>query len=595
MSFFPQAARSRPDSSESPRQRRRSVSPTKSGRHSEKSPRAANEFVQTAVRLRPFLPNELSKSGSAPQNCVEIKPTGHVILYDPEKPQQPGREFECTFAFDSSRPKSENYADQGTIYNSVGAEMVMQASTGFNCCLVAYGQTGTGKTHTVHGDWNSPEQRGFLPRISEGLFERLDHFQQEGASWRVRIAYIEVYNDRLRDLLGNAGPRVDPDRFSSDPGPGPGTSSPRRMSKPGTAAGSRLEIRNHPAVGVYVENLQELPVENLKDVARLVSKGEKAKKVERTTMNDRSSRSHTIFMFKVEVRNSSHGDFMSTMQVVDLAGRENEQTSECKGDRFRELRHINRSLFDLASCIHALCDGNRDHVPFRNSKLTMLLSDSLASNCRTTLFATLTPTPTGFDENILTCRFLESTGQITTQPVVNRFGAAEVQKHLQDEIANLQSTLVEEAVIASRQTLLKQFTLVWSDNDLQAILGAPKAGEEGSRMNLVQGACRQVATSLEGAEQSLSLLEERNQDAAHALHQVGRKLATVEKALRGAQSRKARAAGYSPASTATSADERVPGDALRRSLGFAVSKPSPRQPKAATSAKVTLPPLALAS
>ncbi|CAE7732236.1 KIF1A [Symbiodinium sp. CCMP2456] len=778
--------------------------------------------VQTAVRLRPFLPNELSKLGTAPVSCVEMKPNGHVVLSDPEKPQQPGREFECTFAFDSSRPKSDNYSDQRTIYNSVGAEMVMHGTTGFNCCLVAYGQTGTGKTHTVHGDWQSHEHRGLLPRISEGLFQRLDQCRAEGASWRVRISYVEVYNDRLRDLLEHAGPSLS--RTEND------SPSPRRFSKPGTAAGPRLEIRNHPAVGVYVENLQELPVEHLRDVARLVSKGEKAKKVERTTMNDRSSRSHTIFMFKVEVRNASNGDHMSTVQVVDLAGRENEQTSECKGDRFRELRHINRSLFDLASCIHALCDGNRDHVPFRNSKLTMLLSDSLASNSRTTLLATLTPSSAGFDENILTCRFLESTvvpvngepmatcdgrdgdaarqvepllggpdpvilkldersftyyiptitgdkdpgawydeltavlqnstltmptppkdtsaeneraqfyaagtfdhtvpdaglqamdfrynprwclagrplenlqcildlkrmveeevgkilamehqplgetkispdllqpffnsilvnfykdgkaqikwhaddencygpsdniligslsfgaarvfevrrkprrgdtdrsaqqlqrillqpgsllvmggamqanwqhslppdpsclegrvnltfrrivgGRITTQPVVNHFGAAEVQKHLQDEIANLQSTLVEEAVIASRQTLLKQFSEVWSDHHLQALQGA----QEDSRLTVVHGACRQVSSSLQGAEESLSQLEERNHEAAKALQKVGRKLANVEKAIRSVQSRKAGYKGYasgSPDSTATTAGEdRVPG------------------------------------
>jgi len=515
-----------------------------------------------------------------------MKPNGHVVLSDPEKPQQPGREFECTFAFDSSRPKSDNYSDQRTIYNSVGAEMVMHGTTGFNCCLVAYGQTGTGKTHTVHGDWQSHEHRGLLPRISEGLFQRLDQFRAEGASWRVRISYIEVYNDRLRDLLEHAVPSLS--RSEND------SPSPRRHSKPGTAAGPRLEIRNHPAVGVYVENLQELPVEHLRDVARLVSKGEKAKKVERTTMNDRSSRSHTIFMFKVEVRNASNGDHMSTMQVVDLAGRENEQTSECKGDRFRELRHINRSLFDLASCIHALCDGNRDHVPFRNSKLTMLLSDSLASNSRTTLLATLTPSSAGFDENILTCRFLESTGRITTQPVVNHFGAAEVQKHLQDEIANLQSTLVEEAVIASRQTLLKQFSEVWSDHHLQALQGA----QGDSRLTVVHGACRQVSSSLQGAEESLSQLEERNHEAAKALQKVGRKLANVEKAIRSVQSRKAGYKGYasgSPDSTATTAGEdRVPGEALRMSLGLALSKRSPRQPKAESSVRVTLPPLALA-
>eukprot|EP00439_Symbiodinium_sp_Y106_P015698 s2218_g2.t1 len=322
-SFFPQGAQSRADSSP----RRRSVSPGKSGRHGEKSPRASNEFVQTAVRLRPFLPNELSKLGTAPVSCVEMKPNGHVVLSDPEKPQLPGREFECTFAFDSSRPKSDNYSDQRTIYNSVGAEMVMHGTTGFNCCLVAYGQTGTGKTHTVHGDWQSHEHRGLLPRISEGrLFQRLDQFRAEGASWRVRISYIEVYNDRLRDLLEHAVPslsRSENDSTALRPEVqfchtcsvvellGRATDSSKALVHAGIQsrelrqdrlqgdvglqanfrilAGPRLEIRNHPAVGVYVENLQalhtvkaaleakalaqELPVEHLRDVARLVSKG----------------------------------------------------------------------------------------------------------------------------------------------------------------------------------------------------------------------------------------------------------------------------------------------------------------------------------
>ncbi|CAJ1419435.1 unnamed protein product, partial [Effrenium voratum] len=226
-------------------------------------------------------------------------------------------------------------------------------SSGYNCCLFAYGQTGTGKTHTVHGDWQSQEHRGLLPRLAEGLFERLGKL--EGSSSRVRISYIEVYNDRLRDLLS---PRSEFD------------GSPRKAVPSGPG---RLEIRTHPAVGVYVENLQELAVDSFRDVARLVAKGEKSKKVERTTMNHRSSRSHTIFTFKVEVRKSSpEKNSMATIQIVDLAGRENEQTSECKGERFQELRFINRSLFELANCIHALCDGNREHVPFRNSKLTML-------------------------------------------------------------------------------------------------------------------------------------------------------------------------------------------------------------------------------
>lgn len=489
-----------------------------------------------------------------------MKPNGHgVVLYDPEKPHQPGREFECTYAFDSSQPQSRDYADQSTIYNCLGADMVMHGTTGYNCCLVAYGQTGTGKTHTVHGDWQSQDQRGLLPRIAEGLFERLASLPA-GDTGRVRISYIEVYNDRLRDLLCTTAitarseydgsprlssprtPRVDPHKFASGGG------------------GNRLEVRTHPEVGVYVENLQELPVENLRDVARHVARGERAKKVERTTMNDRSSRSHTIFSFKVELRGAAQHNSLSNMQIVDLAGRENEQTSECKDERFRELRYINRSLFELANCIFALCDGNREHVPFRNSKLTMLLSDNLSSNSRTTLLATLTPSPKGFDENILTCRFLESTGRITTQPVVNRFAAAEVAKHLQDEIANLQSTKVEDEIISMRLTLLRQFSLVWAEEERR---GSDQAPDE---VDVVQGACRQVSQGLQSASQHLGRLELKNRMASEALKEVGSKLATLQHSLR-AKGGIIRPA--SPVTTVRSARSDGEGDTLRRSLGLA--------------------------
>eukprot|EP00439_Symbiodinium_sp_Y106_P012125 s2218_g1.t2 len=480
-------------------------------------------------------------------------------------------------------------------------------------------------------------------------------------------------------------------------------------------------------------------------------------------------------MFKVEVRNASNGDHMSTMQVVDLAGRENEQTSECKGDRFRELRHINRSLFDLASCIHALCDGNRDHVPFRNSKLTMLLSDSLASNSRTTLLATLTPSSAGFDENILTCRFLEQvepllggpdpvilkldersfvyympaiTGDkdpsawydeltavlqnstlttptppkdpgdcladsalarspqvfcmlaartprrrmsvpsfmqrvrlITLTLLCTRVAAKKSSKSASSKevglhqvpdaglqamdfrynprwclagrpletlgqsrnlqcILNLKRMVEEEVgkILAMEneslgetkisQDLLQPYfnsilvnfykdgkaQIKWHADDENCygpsdniLIGAMTQMDSGShkssrvharfrivdsRLTVVHGACRQVSSSLQGAEESLSQLEERNHEAAKALQKVGRKLANVEKAIRSVQSRKAGYKGYasgSPDSTATTAGEdRVPGEALRMSLGLALSKRSPRQPKAESSVRVTL-------
>eukprot|EP00913_Durusdinium_trenchii_P000072 g66.t1 len=287
-------------------------------------------------------------------------------------------------------------------------------------------------------------------------------------------------------------------------------------------------------------------------------------------MNNRSSRSHTIFSFKVEVRGTGHNS-LSTMQVVDLAGRENEQTSECKDERFRELRFINRSLFELANCISALCDGNREHVPFRNSKLTMLLSDSLSSNSRTTLLATLTPSPTGFDENMLTCRFLESAGRVTTQPVANRFAAAEVARRLQDEIASLKPMVVEPNTpladeLTLRETLLRQFSLVWAEDGQDH-----EAGSKWRGMEKCQG------------------LEHTNHSASSALKQVGAKLSTLQRAIqaKGGVIHEA----VSPATTARS-EHSDGGHALRGPSGRGNAGRRLSEEKAGLAARTGAPPVA---
>eukprot|EP00931_Biecheleriopsis_adriatica_P073398 TRINITY_DN47693_c0_g1_i1.p1 TRINITY_DN47693_c0_g1~~TRINITY_DN47693_c0_g1_i1.p1 ORF type:complete len:596 (-),score=108.37 TRINITY_DN47693_c0_g1_i1:31-1818(-) len=506
---------------------------------------AAAENVQTAVRLRPLLPSEGGRGSMVrPVSCVEVGENGRVVLYDPQKPQQMGRAFDCNFAFDSSNSSSEGFADQRHIFDTLGAEMVQNATEGINCCLIAYGQTGTGKTHTVHGDWQDQEQRGILPRLSEGLFQQLETKTAEGCTARVLISYIEVYNNRLRDLF--APPRDE---------------------------GAKLEIHTHPAVGTYVNNLQELPVQDFKDVSRQVSRGERAKKIARTEMNDRSSRSHTIFSFKVEIKHAAHGHSMSTIQVVDLAGRENEQTTQVKGDRFRELTYINRSLFDLANCVHALNDGSREHVPFRNSKLTMLLSESLSTNSRTTLLATLTPSPTGYEENLLTCRFLESTGRISTIPVPNRFSSEEVRGRLQDELETMRNTLgqiaTEDPLYQSRKTLLSQFSRVWgaedaSTEELRAAALIAEATK--AQVSALQKDNLRAARVLNGAQATISRLEDANTEASVALDEVQGRLGALRLKLRQIQGQ---GSSFStPASTARSARSEGDRDRARASIGL---------------------------
>eukprot|EP00929_Paragymnodinium_shiwhaense_P062597 TRINITY_DN31251_c0_g1_i1.p1 TRINITY_DN31251_c0_g1~~TRINITY_DN31251_c0_g1_i1.p1 ORF type:complete len:710 (+),score=125.10 TRINITY_DN31251_c0_g1_i1:37-2166(+) len=409
-----------------------------------------SERVRTGVRLRPTLPRE--KAGDS---CVVIEEETRVILIDPQLKES--RAFECDIAFDSSAPSSGGHADQQAVYDAVGRNLVENATEGYNCCLIAYGQTGTGKTYTMVGDPTNAEHRGLLPRLADGIFEKLARLRSDGAQGQVLVSFLELYNNRLLDLLGSAAPPPDAIAPSAAPEGTPVCAcgnvmmadsrfcrkcgAPRPGDRPSRAANGKLDIRSHPAIGVYVENLAELSAKTTEDINKFITMGEKSRHTDSTSMNQRSSRSHAIFSIKVETRRPQADDDaeqdahnVATVQVVDLAGRENEQTSECVGERFNELIFINRSLFQLATCINALSDGGRKHVPFRDSKLTMLLSESVQRNSRTCLLAALSPAPSAFEENLLTCRFLESTGRVATVPTPNRFSAAELRRQLEAEL-----------------------------------------------------------------------------------------------------------------------------------------------------------------
>lgn len=408
----------------------------------ESLPSYPGESITTVVRLRPRSDFERDKDGEL-LPCVRIEPPSTVVLTDPQPgsraPDMVARSFQCDIALDSSDPSAPDCADQREVYRNIGEHLVEHVLQGYNCCLCGYGQTGTGKTYTLHGDWGDANQRGLMPRVAAGILSRAQALRDGGAEVSVLASCVEIYNNRLSDLLAPAAPNRAP--------------ASRRQE--------RLEIHTHPAVGVYVTNLSEIEVHSLKEAARLVSIADKLRRTAATSMNQRSSRSHSIFSFRVEVRAApDDGPRMASVQFADLAGRENEQTSETTGERFRELTFINRSLFHLANCVHALTDGSREHVPFRNSKLTMLLSESFQRNSRTYLLATLTPSAKSYEDNLLTCRFLESTGRITTQPIINRFCAADLSAQLEDEIDAMRQQLrtADAPKLKSRQDLLRHLS-----------------------------------------------------------------------------------------------------------------------------------------
>jgi len=497
------------------------------------------ERIATGVRLRPRLPHERAIDGGP---CVRIEQPGRVVLIDPR--DQSARAFSCDHVFDSSERVVEHHASQQTIYDAIGSDVVEQALTGYNWCLCAYGQTGTGKTHTVIGDWLSPERRGLLPRLAAGVLGAAEKLQRRGAEVSVRSSYVEIYKNRLHDLLTPAW---------GAPGSAP--------LLPGRSKERRLKIRTHPTVGVYVENLSEVVVECVGDVGKVVGQGQRARQTARTSMNDTSSRSHVIFSLHVEVCNSpdGSGNHMATLQVVDLAGRENEQTSECTGERLRELTFINRSLFYLANCIHALSNGGGDHVPFRNSKLTLLLSESFQRNSRTFLLATLMPNSSGYEENLLTCRFLESTGRIHTQPVANCYYSEDLRCQLEDEINNMRKVLglsdaaaslppslvagaglgqdsadgVSTARLQARQVLLSRVRARWNPHQVDK-KGTESAVQDPdvAREAVLRDACARAEQFLKRAGDGLAWLDEESSAiSTHLKGTVESQLSTVEAAV----------------------------------------------------------------
>jgi hypothetical protein len=233
---------------------------------------------------------------------------------------------------------------------------------------------------------------------------------------------------------------------------------------------------------------------------------------------------------------SDGGNRMSTMQIVDLAGRENEQTSECTGERLRELTFINRSLFQLANCVNALSkpEDEVQYVPFRNSKLTLLLSESFGRNSKTCLLATLTPSSSAYEDNLLTCRFLESTGRITTWPVANKFSSQELKGRLETELEQMRKALgiydggdPSEALDAqgaedfkSREALLRQIIAVHSPTN-------NKLGQDAQQVLLFE-ACARAGRCLDSATQTLDALDEANASMDETLGKAESYLSAVE-------------------------------------------------------------------
>lgn len=370
--------------------------------------------VITAVRARPLNKND----GPNAHDIIKYfgDPKQGLGLVEQEGGAERNFQFDHTF-WSVDRAKVEYFAGQEDVFNAIGIPILETCLKGVNCSLFAYGQTGSGKTYTMMGGDPGGEEAGVIPRLCRKLLEKLEEDKNAAGNTdsastmaseiarktEVRISYVEIYNEKVFDLLS----------------PNP------EMA---------CRVREHPETGAYVENLTKAPVTVYGDVDKVLREGGNKRHVAATLMNSESSRSHAVFTLFI-TRYLSSGSSLSAEDIVrkskvclvDLAGSERMSTTGASGDRLREASNINRSLSVLGDVIKALSEKSRlgshsknhEFVPYRNSILTWLLKDSLGGNSRTTMLATVSPTSASYNESINTLRYIERTKLIVNAVSVN--------------------------------------------------------------------------------------------------------------------------------------------------------------------------------
>ncbi len=321
--------------------------------------------IQVAVRCRPLNERESKMNSYSIIECNEK--TKEVTAFDKSGTMQLDKKFTFDKVFGVTSKQSE-------VYNQIVKPVVLEVIEGYNCTIFAYGQTGTGKTHTMEGSWStvddlaqswdSDQMVGVIPRSVAHLFTCLNSISS--CEYSVKISFIELYDEELSDLLteGNENDKL---RIFDDP--------ERKGS-------------------VKIPGLEEIVVRNKSEVYKILQRGSQRRQQASTLMNAKSSRSHSIFTLTVFIKEKSiEGEEtikVGKLNLVDLAGSENIERSGATGKRAAEAGRINKSLTTLGRVITALVE-HRDHIPYRESNLTRLLQDSLGGRTKTTLIATISP------------------------------------------------------------------------------------------------------------------------------------------------------------------------------------------------------------
>ncbi|CAK9033785.1 unnamed protein product [Durusdinium trenchii] len=386
----------------------------------------ADEAVQVAVRIRPFLPREKGQRQIVTVQSANVLKLKVLTTQLAGPPQEEDKVFSFDHCLSSVKPndsrRDEPHAPpitQEQVYEAIGQNLLSNALEGYNSCLFAYGQTGSGKTYTVLGHERDP---GLIPRLCQNLFT------QEYEELRVSASFLEIYNEQLKDLLN---PQM-------------------KGRKP-------LYVHQHPQLGVYVPHLTEAPVGSHDECMALLDFGSKIRATSQTNMNSTSSRSHALFILRITfpIKDESRTRIRnSTLNLIDLAGSERVKKSGAAGQRMREGQNINSSLSVLGQVISKLAQGKFKHVPFRQSKLTYLLTDALSGNSKTHMVAAISPALSEMEETLGTLRFASSVKKVRTHAVSNEQDVGESDLLLQtmrSEAEELKAAALKASVESPQQ------------------------------------------------------------------------------------------------------------------------------------------------